>query len=116
MKIFMKPETVVQHQLEAYNARDLQRFIAVYSDQIKVFRPPALEPAITGRSAFAEYYATQRFNRPNLRAEVLKRIVLGNKVIDHERIFGVREQPIELVMVYQVAGGLIQTVWLFSAE
>ena len=112
----MKPETIVQRQLEAYNARDLQGFVANYSDRITVFRPPATEPSIVGKPALTEYYASQRFNLPNLRAEVLKRIVLGNKVIDHERIFGVREQPIEVALVYEISDDLIQTVWFFSAQ
>lgn len=112
----MSPENIVQHQLEAYNARDLQRFLAVYGDRIKVFRPPAAEPALEGKAAFAEFYATQRFNLPGLNAEVVNRIVLGNKVIDHERISGVRETPFEAAAVYEVAEGLIQTVWFFAPE
>lgn len=112
----MNAEAVVQQQLEAYNARDLPRFIVLYSDYIKVFRPPSTEPAIAGKPAFTEYYATQRFNLPKLRAEIVNRIVLGNKIIDHERIFGVREHPFEVVAVYEVADELIQTVWFFAAE
>ena len=49
-------------------------------------------------------------------AVVQQRIVLGNKVIDHERIFGVREQPIEVALVYEISDDLIQTVWFFSAQ
>lgn len=112
----MSPETVVQHQLEAYHARDLQRFLTVYSDEIKVFRPPATEPAITGKAAFAQFYATQRFNLPSLHAEIVNRIVLGNKVFDHERVTGVREHPFDVVAVYEVTDALIQTVWFFAAE
>ncbi len=112
----MSPEAVVQQQLEAYNARDLERFIALYANAIRVFRPPAQEPAIEGKTAFAEYYRTQRFSRPGLHAEVMKRIVLGNKVIDHERIAGVRETPFEAAAVYEVAQGLIRTVWFFAPD
>lgn len=108
------PVAVIERQLEAYNARDLERFLAEYSDDIRVYRPPAVEPALAGKAAFGNFYATQRFNRAGLRAEVLKRIVLGNKVVDHERIFGVAEQPIELVIVYEVANGLIQCAWTFA--
>jgi hypothetical protein len=38
---------------------------------------------------------------------------MGNKVIDHERIAGIREQPLEAVAVYEVTQGLIRTVWFF---
>lgn len=112
----MNPEAVVQRQLEAYNARDLERFLAEYSDNVRVYRPPADEPAITGKAALGEFYATQRFNHIGLHAEVLNRMVLGSKVIDHERISGVREQPFEVAVVYEVVNGRIQCTWAYAAE
>lgn len=112
----MNPEAAVQHQLEAYNARDLARFLAVYSDEIRLCRPPATEPALVGKTALAEMYATQRFNLPGLHAELVNRMVLGNKVIDHERISGVREQPFEVAAVYEVIEGLIRNAWFFGAD
>ena len=47
---------------------------------------------------------------------IVKRIVPGNKVIDHERVCGIREQPVEVVAVYEIADGLIRTVWFFAPE
>lgn len=112
----MKPEAVVQRQLEAYNARDLTRFIAEYSDEIRVYRPPAVEPILVGKIAFGNFYATQRFNRTGLYAEVVNRIVLENRVIDHERISGVSDRPFEVAIVYEVVNGQIQSTWTFAAE
>jgi hypothetical protein len=66
-----RPEVVVQRQLEAYNARDLARFLAEYSEDIEVFRLPAATPAIVGRKAFGEFYATQRFNHAGLPSRAL---------------------------------------------
>jgi hypothetical protein len=107
---------VVQRQVDAYNARDLDRFVAAYADAVLVYRMPAAEPAISGKAQLAEIYATQRFNLPGLRAEIVNRIVLGNKVIDHERVWGIRDVPIEVAAVYEVVGGLIARVWFFGAE
>jgi Uncharacterized conserved protein len=112
----LNPEAVVQRQLEAYNARDLERFLAEYSEDIRVCRPPAVEPTIVGKEAFGKFYATQRFNHAGLHAELVNRMVLGSKVIDHERISGVREQPFELAVVYEVINGLIQCTWSYAAE
>lgn len=112
----MSPEAIIQRQLEAYNARDLERFIAEYSEDIRVYRPPAVEPAIIGKEAFGKFYATQRFNHVGLRAEIVNRMILGNKVIDHERISGVRESPFEVVVVYEVINGLIHCTWFYAAE
>jgi hypothetical protein len=109
-------EIPVQRQLDAYNARDLARFVAEYTDDVQVFRPPAAEPVIEGKAALAEHYAAKRFNLPGLHAELVNRMVLGDKVIDHERITGLpgEERPVEAAAVYQVAGGLIRRVWFYS--
>jgi hypothetical protein len=111
------PAAVVQRQLDAYNARDLSAFVACYAPGVRVFRPPAAQPALAGRQALSDHYAAKRFNLPALRAELLGRIVVGNKVIDHERVFGVNEQPFEAAVVYDVdAQGLIAAVWFFNAD
>ncbi len=110
----MDPEAVVQEQLEAYNAHDLDRFVAVYHDDIRVHRLPASEPVLSGKAAFRAHYAAHRFTLPDLHAEVVSRIVMGDKVVDHERVTGLGDAPREVVAVYQVAEGLIRTVWFFS--
>ena len=112
----MNPESVVQAQLDAYNARDLTSFLAAYADEVCIYRLPQAEPSISGKTALCEYYATQRFNLPALHAELVNRIVLGNKVIDHERIRGVRAHPFDVAAVYEVAGGLIRNAWFFAAD
>ena len=38
------PADPVQRQLDAYNSRDLKRFLAEYAEDIQVFRPPGVEP------------------------------------------------------------------------
>ena len=111
----MTPEALVQAQLDAYNAHDLQAFVACYSDDILVYRPPVAQPALAGKAAFADFYATQRFNLPGLHAQVLNRMVLGNKVIDHERISGLGDAPLEAAAVYEITCGLISTVWFYYA-
>ena len=112
----MSAVDVVQRQVEAYNNRDLNKFVSTYSETIAIFRMPFTEPSISGKGPLAEFYSTQRFNLPKLRAEIVNRIVLGDKVIDHERVWGVRDTPIEVAAIYQVVGGLIERVWFFSPE
>jgi hypothetical protein len=109
-------EAPVQRQLDAYNDHDLDRFVAEYTDDVQVFRPPATEPVLQGKAAFAAHYAANRFNLPALHAELVNRMVLGNKVIDHERITGLPGDggPVDAAAVYEVADGLIRRVWFFS--
>ncbi|MDX5406922.1 nuclear transport factor 2 family protein [Rheinheimera fenheensis] len=111
----VQPSQPVQRQLEAYNAKDLAAFIACYHADVRIYRMPALEPAITGIEALAHFYANERFTNAALRAEVLQRMVVGNKVIDHERVYGMTEQPYEVMVVYEVQHGLILNAWFYPA-
>ena len=108
----MDVEGPVQRQLEAYNDHDLERFVAEYADDVKVFRPPNPEPVLSGKAAFAAHYAKNRFTLPDLHADLLNRIVSGNKVVDHERITGVAGMS-AAIAVYEVLDGKIRTVWFF---
>lgn len=107
----MRPVDVVQRQLDAYNARDLAAFVATYADDVRVYRMPSAAPILDGKAALAEHYRTKRFNLPSLHADLVARIELGDKVIDHERVHGVRAEPFEAVAIYEVGDGLIRTVW-----
>ena len=103
---------VVEEQLEAYNARDLERFAATYADDIRIWRMPATEPSIAGQAQLREVYA-KRFSSPDLHATIVNRIATGDKVVDHERVVGIEAGPIEAVAVYQVVDGLIAKVWFY---
>jgi len=111
----MTPEQAVQHQLDAYNAHDLDRFLAVYDENVRIYRPPASEPSMVGRAALGQFHGTQRFTLPALHAALVRRIVAGNKVVDHERVTGLTEQPFEVAVVYEVLQGKITAVWYFPA-
>jgi hypothetical protein len=108
-----RPEDPVQRQLEAYNARDLERFVAEYTDDVEVFRPPAAVPVLSGKQAFGAHYAKNRFNLPELHARVAQRIVSGDVVVDHEEVSGIGPELLSVIAVYKVVDGRIRTVWFF---
>src|SRR4051812_40127722 len=109
----MNPVDPVQRQLDAYNAHDLERFVAEYSDDVQVFRPPAAAPVLSGKKALAEHYAKNRFTLPGLHAKLVNRMASGNTVVDHEQIAGLQAGVVEAIAVYQVADGRIHTVWFY---
>jgi hypothetical protein len=110
------PEQAVQHQLDAYNERDVERFAQAYSHDVEVFRPPQTQPILSGVDALKVHYAANRFNLLDLHAKLLNRMVLGKTVIDHELIQGLGDEPVEAAAVYEVTAGLINRVWFFSAK
>ena len=116
MAISFDPAAFAQRQLEAYNARDLERFVREYTEDVQVFRLPDPKPAIVGRAAFAAHYRDNRFNLPSLHAEVVNRMVFGNKVIDQEMITGLPDGPMEAAAIYEVTERGISKVWFVSAK
>jgi hypothetical protein len=109
----MNAAAPVQRQLDAYNAHDLERFVAEYAADVEVFRPPAAKPVLSGLQSFTAHYASNRFTLPDLHAEVANRIVAGDIVVDHERITGLEAGVVEAVAVYKVVDGKIRAVWFF---
>lgn len=111
----MTPIDLVQRQLDAYNAHDLDAFCACFTDDVRTWRmPDTSSPALEGKAALRAFYAEQRFAIPSLRTELLARIALGDKVIDHERIHGLRDEPYDMAAIYRVADSLIAEVWFFA--
>ncbi|MES2017438.1 MAG: nuclear transport factor 2 family protein [Pseudomonadota bacterium] len=101
-------EAVVQSQLEAYNARNMDAFLANYADDAEIFNFPATS-ATKGKEEIRKRY-TVRFADPTLHAVIVKRIVLGNIVIDHERVqlkFPEGDGVLELGVIYEVRDGKI---------
>jgi hypothetical protein len=106
------PEAIVQAQLEAYNARDLDAFLATYAEDAELFEHPSKLLA-SGMAQLRERYAA-RFTDPMLHARILQRIVMGNFVIDHERVtrmFPEGPGTLDAVAMYEVDGQRITRVW-----
>ena len=116
MKTEFDPAGFAQRQLDAYNDRDLARFIAEYTNGVAAYRLPSHEPFVVGKAAFAEHYRKNRFSLVGLRAELVNRMVIGNKVIDHERVFGVQAEPMEVAAIYEVTPQGISRVWFLGAQ
>jgi len=109
------PEAFAQRQLDAYNARDLERFIREYAEDVAVYRMPDPNPVIVGRAALGAHYRDNRFNLPELHAKLVNRMVFGNKVIDQEIVVGVPGAPLEVAAIYEVSEHGISKVWFFSS-
>jgi len=111
----MKPEEVINVQLEAYNRRDLEAFAATYASDIQVIETDGSRPTLVGIEALRERFGTKTFKLDGLNAEIRSRMVVGNKVIDHEiTTWAGIAAPIESVVVYEVENDLITNVWFFD--
>jgi putative hydrolase of HD superfamily len=104
----LSPTDLIQQQLDAYNAKDTEAWLACYT-------PDAQQYTLHGEllaSGHAEMRAhiTSRFSEPDLHAQLLNRTVMGNFVVDLELItrhFPEGKGSIEMLCIYEVMDGLI---------
>ena len=109
----MSVELPFEAQFCAYSAPVLEAFLACFAGAFKGYRMPTESPSTVGKGALRAFYAEHRFNYPLLRAELLSRTVIGNKVFDHELIYGLSPEPLESMAVFEVEAGLIKTAWFY---
>jgi len=108
----LTPEVVVQKQLDAYNAKDIDALMATYAVDAEQFEHPAKLLA-SGAAQIRERFVA-RFKEPDLYAHLVRRIVAGNVVIDHElvtRNFPEGKGKVELVAIYEVQNQKIAKAW-----
>jgi len=106
------PSDLVQRQLNAYNARNIEAFLDTYSDDVELFIFPSKSIG-KGKEAMRKTYEAMFQQTPNLHCEILGRIVQGNVVIDKESVrFG--DQKLEAVAVYHIENGKIAKVYFIE--
>lgn len=107
---------VVDAQVDAYFARDLERFVACYSADVVITDAAGLVLA-EGHDGLRAMYGGLFENSPQLAGRVVNRIIVGSFVADHEQIdgFNLPDMPtsLEAIAVYQVTAGKISRVGLY---
>lgn len=107
----------VEEQLAAYNARDLDHFLACYAPDV-VIEDPLGKHLMEGHEAMRTAYGRLFTNSPNLHCDVVNRIRVGSFAIDEERVTGwiVPGMPDEVhaAVIYLVKDGLITHVRMFA--
>ncbi len=111
------PEWVVQTQVEAYNARDIDAFAALYTDDIELFRHPSGERFVQGKEQLRKLFSKLFASNPKLNCRVISRMVQNNIVVDHELVTGIAKRPyLHGVATYEIEHGLIRRVWFLPKE
>jgi hypothetical protein len=102
------PEMLVQRQVNAYNARNLDAFLATYSDNVELYNFP--DSLIgKGKEKMKNVYGNMFKTVEYLHCEIVNRIKLGNTIIDHERV-RFNKQVVNAVAIYEVKDGKISKV------
>jgi hypothetical protein len=107
------PEDVVQAQVEAYNAHDLEAFTRCYADDVTIYDLSGRTPPVKGILELKKDYAFLVKAPPAFRVEILRRITSGRIVVDHERVLGLPQEKgtPEAIAIFEVQDGKIKNVW-----
>lgn len=104
-------ETLVQEQLEGYNARNIEAFLKPYAEDAELYMFPN-QLISKGKGAMRKDYKKMFKDLPQLHCEIKNRIVNGNFVIDQESISGMgREEKVEATAIYEIKDGKISKVY-----
>ncbi|EPJ49270.1 MAG: hypothetical protein OFPI_25750 [Osedax symbiont Rs2] len=110
----MTPQQLTQAQLDAYNRHDINAFMDNYAEDVLVRLFPSNQVLFSNSADMATYYAKNRFNLPNLHAQLVERLVQGNIVIDKELVTGLGSEPVSVIAMYEVVGTKIKNVWFIQ--
>jgi hypothetical protein len=110
----MNQVAVVEAQLRAYNARDIDAFVACYSPDI-VIEDAVGTLVMRGRDQLTAEYASFFEGHPDLHVDVVARLTIGEHVIDEERLLGVQADPVRAVVAYRVRSDSIDHVRIYRA-
>jgi hypothetical protein len=107
-----EPVAVVQRQLDAYNAHDLEALLATYAEDAQHFDHPD-QLLASGAAQLRERFMA-RFQDAKLHAKLLHRSVVGNVVADHEEVtctFPEGPGRLKLLAIYEVRQDRIARAW-----
>ena len=108
------PEAMAQRQLNAYNARDLDAFVACYAEDVEIYQFPG-QLMSKGCEAMREGYGPMFEQATELHCELVSRMVLGKTVVDRERVTGFGPGVVlHAIAIYEVENGLIQKVYFIQ--
>ena len=117
----IKPDTLikatglalVQRQLNAYNARNVEAFLEPYADDVELYEFP--DRLISkGKDAMRTSYEGFFKNTPELHCEIKSRSIQGNYIIDKESVSGIGKLKMEAMAIYYIAAQKIQKVYFIQ--
>ncbi|MBT3300878.1 MAG: SnoaL-like domain-containing protein [Bacteroidetes bacterium] len=111
----LSPEDLAQAQLVAYNNKDLEAFLAVYSNDIEIYYFPN-ELIYSGKDEMRKVYSEFFSKAGDLHCKLVNRITYGNYVMDREYVTTSipGREVIEGQAIYEVKDGKIIKVWFMK--
>lgn len=111
------PEQCAQEQLDAYNARDIERFASVYADDIQCIDLATGTIFCNGRQSLIDRYGPMFAEHPDLHCKLVNRVVCPPFVFDEEDVTGIRPgSSLHAVATYECKNGMITRAWFVRED
>ena len=113
----MDPALLIQGQLDAYNAKDIEQFMTYWAEDAEYYAHPN-QLLAKGLDAIRTRHVT-RFQEPNLFGKLVYRDVIGTIVVDHElvsRTFPDGTGTVKVVCIYEVRDDKITKAWFLMGQ
>lgn len=100
----MTKEEIIAKQMRAYDDRDIDSMMTVFSEDIKILDFSDSKIIVDGIDECRKMYAELFKHSPNLRAEIINTISFDNKIIVQEYIHGRNgsSEITEQVIIFEV--------------
>jgi imidazolonepropionase-like amidohydrolase len=105
------PEALVQRQLNAYNARNIEAFVEPYADDVEFYDYPNTLLG-KGKDALRKVYSNVFTKISGLHSELKGRMVQGNVVIDSESVSGFGKNKVLGIVIYNIEDNKIKRVYI----
>lgn len=107
------PLDLVERQLKAYNARNIDAFLEPYADDVELYEFPD-KLLSKGKDAMRKDYEEMFKNIPSLHCDIVGRIIQRNIVIDKESISGMGKNKFEATAIYHIEKNKIKKVYFIQ--
>lgn len=107
------PLDLVERQLKAYNARNIDAFLEPYAEDVELYEFP--DKLISkGKEPMRKDYEGMFKNMANLHCDIVGRIIQGNIIIDKESITGFGKNKFEATAIYHIEKNKIKKVYFIQ--
>ncbi len=115
----IEPQAIVDRQIDAFNRRDIETIMSLYTEDIEVYEFPSTL-LYRGATALRDYFGAC-FEEPHLKAYRLTTMVVEPRqtviaMLRIDRTFPEGAGWIGLAMIYEVRGGRIARAWSITGD
>lgn len=106
----LSPRDIVNRQLLAYNAHDIDSYCALFAPEAKISDLVTGQMICDGLDEVRKVYTVRFADNPKLHCVVHQRMEGPHYAIDKETVSGLRTGELQIIAIYEVRDGLIRSL------